>query len=390
MKTTRKGFLKAVAGGGLLPVLGAAELKTQKISEIQFYPFFLESKDVMRIAFATMAAADVLVRVRTNDGIIGWGDASPFAPVTGDTQETAVVMGKKLAEVVRNRNPFEVPRILDDMDKTLAGQPSIKAAIEMALWDICGKVAGQPVYRLLGQFRDSFETDCTVYLDEPQSMAEKARAVVDRGFRIIKVKLGETPEKDMERMRAVRAALGRDIRIRIDANQGWSPADAVRALRGLEQFQLEFCEQPVSASDWAGMGFVRQHVGIPIMADEAVHSAADAIEAARTQATDMINIKLMKAGGILPSARIAEIAAAANMKCMLGCMSETRIALTAAAHVAFSQRAVQYADLDAFTEHKTDPVIGGMKVQGGVVTLPEAPGLGLDVNPAFLKDLRAA
>jgi L-alanine-DL-glutamate epimerase-like enolase superfamily enzyme len=258
----------------------------------------------------------------------------------------------------------------------------------MAIWDICGKIAGQPVVHLLGQYRNSFDTDRTVYLDKADVMAQKAKEIAGEGFKVVKVKLGESPEADIERMRTIRQAVGPDIRIRTDANQGWTPNEAVRALRGLDPYKIEFCEQPVLYSDWEGMSFVRQHVGIPIMADESVHSAADAIEAVRRDAVDMINIKLMKSGGILGAVRIAHIADGADMKCMLGCMSETRVALTAAAHVVMSQKNVLYADLDAFTEHKIDPVIGGMALKDGTLTLPDKPGLGLDIDPSWLKTLK--
>jgi L-Ala-D/L-Glu epimerase len=260
----------------------------------------------------------------------------------------------------------------------------------MAIWDICGKLAGRPVCCLLGKYRDSFENDITVYLDKPEIMAEKAQAIVDRGVKTVKVKLGETPDADIARLRTVREKVGKDIKLRIDANQAWTPNQAVRALKGLDAYEVQFCEQPVACWDWDGLKFVRNHSPIPIMADEAVHSPHDAIEAVRREAADMINIKLMKAGGILQSARIAQITDAANMQCMLGCMSETRVALTAAAHVVASQRNVLFADLDAFTEHKIDPVIGGMQMSGGTVRVPSAPGLGLDIDPAWFGSLRPA
>ena len=264
--------------------------------------------------------------------------------------------------------------IVSEMDLAITGEPGIKAAVEMAIWDICGKLAGQPIRCLLGNYRDSFETDLTVYLDDPQIMAEKAQSVVDRGFKTVKVKLGESAAADIARIRAVRDKVGNDVKLRIDANQGWSPNEAVRALKGIDRYNVEFCEQPVPYWDWEGLKTVRNNSPIAIMADESVHTPHDAIEAVRRDAVDMINIKLMKTGGILQAAWVAQIADAADMKCMLGCMSETRIALTAAAHVVCSHRNVLYADLDAFTEHKVDPVIGGMQLKDGIIKLPVTPG----------------
>ena len=163
---------------------------------------------------------------------------------------------------------------------------------------------------------------------------------------------------------------------------------AVYALRKMEPLAIEFCEQPVLVSDLAGMKVVRAQSPISVMADESLYGPADAIELIRAEACDSFNIKVMKAGGLLNSIRIAHVADAANMRCMVGCMLETRLALTAAAHVVASQANIVYADLDGNSEHVEDPIIDGMTVRAGTLTLPEKPGLGCDVDPAFVKKLR--
>ena len=233
---------------------------------------------------------------------------------------------------------------MDDFDAAIAGNPSIKAAIEIALWDLCGKLAGQPVCRLLGQYRHSFETNRTVYLGQPATMAEKAREVVGEGYKVVKVKVGESPEADLARLRAVRAAVGDKVRLRIDANQGWTRDVAIKALTLIEPLRIEFCEQPVVWWDWESMAEVSHRSPIAIMADESVHSPHDGIECVRRSAASMINIKLMKANGILGFAHLAAIAEAANMQCMMGSMFEARVALTAAAHLAMAQKCILYAD----------------------------------------------
>ncbi len=405
MALTRKNFLKTLAGatlaGGVLgrwsQTLALAQeqarvpVRSTRIRTAEVFPFQLQQKLVIHISLGSAATTDnVLVRLRTEDGVIGYGEASPYPAITGETQQTNVALGRNLAQMVRGREPFTLARVVADMDAFAPGNPSIKAAFEMALWDICAKLAGQPVCCLLGNYRDTFETDQTIFIDTPEVTAQAARNVVRQGFKVIKVKVGESPEKDVARLQAVRAAVGPDISLRIDANQGWTPGDAVRSLRALEQFHIQFCEQPVAAWDWAGMKFVRDRVGIPIMADESVHVAHDLIEGIRRDAIDMVNIKLMKAGGLMQAARIAQIAEAANLRCMLGCMQETRLGLTAAAHVVVSQQSIHYADLDAFLVHSSDPVIGGMEVKDGMVGLPQLPGLGLDMDPAFVSKLRAA
>ena len=404
MGISRKDFLKGLAAAGVAPTLagavtpGLAEAqassgatpKQARIADVEAFPFTMQSKEVFRISLGTLTAENILVRMRTEDGVTGWGESSPFSAVTGDTQATNLAASKMLAGIVKGKDPFDLARIVTEMDAATTGEPGIKAAIEMAIWDICGKLANRPVRCLLGNYRDSFETDLTVYLDDPQVMADKALSVVNRGFKCVKVKLGETPGADIERIRRVRQKIGKEPRIRIDANQGWTPNDAVRALKGIDAYDVQFCEQPVRYWDWEGMRFVRERSPIAIMADESVHSPHDAITAVRRDAVDMINIKLMKTGSILQAVRVAHIADAAGMNCMLGCMNETRVALTAAAHVVCSQRNVLWADLDAFTEHNIDPVIGGMQLKDGVIHAPSTPGLGLDIDPEWLKTLRAA
>jgi L-alanine-DL-glutamate epimerase-like enolase superfamily enzyme len=368
----------------------SATPKQARIADVEVFPFTMQSKEVFRISLGTLTAENVLVRLRTDEGVVGWGESSPFAAVTGDTQATNLAAAKLIAGIVKGKDPFDLARIVSEMDAATTGEPGIKAAVEMAIWDICGKLANRPVRSLLGNYRDSFETDLTVYLDDPHVMAEKASSVVSRGFKCVKVKLGESAAADIERIRSVRERVGKEPRIRIDANQGWSPNEAVRALKGIDAYDVQFCEQPVRYWDWEGLRFVRERSPIPIMADESVHSPHDAIQAVRRDAVDMINIKLMKTGGILQAVSVARIADAADMNCMLGCMSETRVALTAAAHVVCSQRNVLWADLDAFTEHNLDPVIGGMQLKDGIIHAPTTPGLGLDIDPAWLRTLRVA
>jgi L-alanine-DL-glutamate epimerase-like enolase superfamily enzyme len=405
MNIDRKSFLKTMTGAmGIaalydisLPSLAIAQEKARvpskstRIRDIEMFPYALTMKEEIKIAIGTDIAADnILVRLRTEDGVVGYGEASPYAPVTGETQASDIAIGRSLVPFIKGKDAFSLPRIISDMESFTPGNSSIKAAFETALWDVCGKVAGQPICNLLGCYRDSFETDMTVGMDPPEVMAEKARGIVQRGFRAVKIKVGIDPAKDIERIQAVRAAIGPKIKLRIDANQGWSPAECVQVLRGVVEQQLQFCEQPVPYWDWAGLRFIRDSVSTPIMVDESVHVAHDAIVGIRERAMDMINIKLMKCGGILQAVRIAQVADAANIKCMLGCMDESRLGLTAAAHVVASQKNVEFADLDAFLFLDTDPVIAGMELRDGVLYMPKGPGLGLDVDPGFIAKLKAA
>jgi L-alanine-DL-glutamate epimerase-like enolase superfamily enzyme len=403
MQLTRGEFVKIAAGSAFAAYPWAMSAQNrdqrtltggarrQRIEDVEIYAFNIPLTTPFRVALGTISVAEnVLVRIRTNEGVTGWGEASPYSPVNGETQQTDVAVAPKLAAVLHGRDPFAIASANAEMDRVAVYNPSMKACLEMAMWDICGKIAGQPVYRLLGSVRDSFETDITVSLDSPQNMAEKAREFVQRGFKTLKVKLGESPEVDIERIRLVREAVGSGIKLRVDANQGWTPAQTVQALHGMEKYELQMCEQPVPYWDLPGLKHVRDNTSTPIMADEAVHSLHDAFTVLREDAVDVINIKLMKAGGILRSSQIATVAAAAGVTCMVGCMSETRLGLTAAAHVVASQANIIYADLDSFTELATDPVIGGMQLKDGIVSIPDAPGLGVDIDPTFLSKLHRA
>ena len=401
MKLTRGGFLKSMAGltfaglpwpktGFLLSAQAVAgqPVRSIQIQDVEIYPYNVSMIEPFRVALGTITAAEnVLVRLRTREGVVGWGEASPYSPVTGETQAVDLAVGKDLANFVRGRDPFTLSAIVSDMDGFTPSNTSMKAALEMAVWDICGKLAGQPVYKLLGGYRDSFETDITIGMGTPAEMANKATKYVQDGFKTLKVKLGDGPEPDTARMKAIRDAIGYSIKVRTDANQGWTAAETVRALRMMEKYQMQICEQPVPYWDLAGLKFSRDNSPTPIMADESVHSPHDALAIVRENAVDCINIKLMKSGGLLRGVQIATVAASAGVTCMVGCMEETRLALTAGAHLVCSQKNIVYADLDGFLELSVDPVIGGMQMKDGIVTLPNTPGLGVDIDPAFLGKL---
>jgi len=401
MKLTRGGFLKSMAGltfaglpwpktGFLLSAQAVTgqPVRSTQIQDVEIYPYNVSMIEPFRVALSTITSAEnVLVRLRTREGVVGWGEASPYSPVTGETQAVDLAAAKDLANFVRGRDPFTLSAIVSDMDGFTPSNTSMKAALEMAVWDICGKLAGQPVYKLLGGYRDSFETDITIGMGTPEEMAKKATKYVQDGFKTLKVKLGDGPEPDTQRMKAIREAIGYSIKVRTDANQGWTAAETVRALRMMEKYQMQICEQPVPYWDVEGLKFARDNSPTPIMADESVHSPHDAFAVTRENAVDCINIKLMKSGGLLRGAQIATVAASAGVICMVGCMEETRLALTAGAHLVCSQKNIVYADLDGFLELSVDPVIGGMQLKNGIVTLPNTPGLGLDIDPAFFNKL---
>jgi L-alanine-DL-glutamate epimerase-like enolase superfamily enzyme len=401
MSLTRQGFLKMLGLGALaagskaygLPSKALEDARTAakklKITDVEIFLFDIPLTSPFRIAIGEMTAAnDLLIRIRTDQGIVGLGEACPFPPITGETQATNAAAARAIRDMIIGKDPLAIDGLLRQIGPLIHANPSAVAAFDMALHDILGKVAGLPLFRLLGGTKNVFETDITTSIDTLEKMTAESKKYADMGYKTLKVKVGLDPNEDFTRLEAIRDAVGPKMAIRIDANQGWSVPQAIYALKRMAALNIEFCEQPVLASDHAGMRSVRSQSPIAIMADEALFGPADGIELIRAEACDTFNIKVMKAGGLLNSIRIAHIADAANMRCMVGCMLESNLALTAAAHIVASQANIVYADLDGNTEHVSDPIIGGMTVKAGTLTLPETPGLGCDVDPAFVKKLK--
>lgn len=360
-----------------------------RIIRVDLYRYDLPLRVPFHISIGTMrAASNVLVRVHTEAGTVGVGEASPFPPITGETQESTIVAARALREIALGRSPLETAALTRDFGDWTRTNPSATAAFDTAFHDILGKLAGLPLFRLLGGARSEFLSDVTVGLEEATVMASVAADLAGEGFRRIKIKVGENPERDVDRVRAVRRAVGEDVELQIDANQGWTPEQAVAALRRMEEFRVLFVEQPVPAADLEGLRTVRQASPIPVMADESAFRPEDVTGLIRAGACDSINIKLMKAGSIGNMMRMAQLAEAAGLPCMVGCMLESRLGLTAAAHVVGAQSIVRWADLDGHSSHTMDPVLGGMTFDRGLIRLPEEPGIGADVDPGFLSKLQ--
>ena len=400
MSLSRKSFLKMLGLGALaagseayaLPAKALEEARSAakklRITDVEIFLFDVPLTSPFRISIGELNAAnDLLIRVHTDQGVTGIGEACPFPPITGETQATNAAAARTIRDMVKGKDPLAIDDLLRQIGAMVHSNPSTVAAYEMAFFDILGKVAGLPLFRLFGGTKNVFETDITTGLDTLEAMRAEAKDHADQGFKTLKVKVGLDPDEDYAHIEAIRTAVGPKVNIRIDANQGWSVPQAIYGLKKMAPLSIQFCEQPVVASDTAGLKDVRAQSPIPIMADEAVFGPADAIKLIRADACDTFNIKLMKAGGILNAIRIAHIADAANMRCMVGCMLETRLGLTAAAHVVASQANIIYSDLDGYADQTVDPVVDGMTVKAGIVTLPEKPGLGCDVDPAFVKKL---
>lgn len=349
-----------------------------EITNLLLKPIKLPLKQPFKIALGTEFEYEgVVVQVETDEGIFGLGEASPSARITGETPGTVLdVIENKIKPILLGKNPIEIEKIMDEIESAIIYHPSAKCAVDIALHDILGKYAKLPLCKLLGGFKNEITTSITIGIKPIKDTVDEACKLVEEGAKVIKVKIGLDPMEDIEKLKALRDEIGYAVKIRVDANQGYTSKEAIQVLNKIEQYEIEFIEQPVVYWDIQGLKRVRDRVGISIMADESLHSVGDAINLIREGACDLFNIKLMKSGGIREALKIAGIAEGAGIACMLGCMTETKIAVGAATHLALSMKNIKYADLDGHILLKEDVVEGGVITEKGVnrVTLREGIG----------------
>lgn len=359
-----------------------------KITQIRIYPFDIPLKAPIAISLGTIEhARNLLVEISTDEGLTGWGEGSPFWMIVGETQASGLAAAQDMARLLLQRNPLDIEGCLTTLMRYLPGHPTTRSAFDMALYDLAAKAANMPLYQLLGGANRPLVTDETIYINTPERMAEDAIRIQKQGAEAIKVKLGTTLRDDIRRVEAIRQTIGDETPIRTDANQGWDVVTAQQVLRTIGGWNVQYCEQPISRSNIAGLRQIRQQSPVPIMADESLFDAADALRLVRDEAVDYFNIKLSKSGGIAEALRINAIAEAAGIACMIGCMSESRLALTANAHFAAARQNVRFCDLDGCFEHAADPVQGGITYAGYQIALPDAPGIGATIDPTFLSKI---
>ncbi|MCR5789972.1 MAG: dipeptide epimerase [Lachnospiraceae bacterium] len=326
------------------------------------------------------AVRDLIVAIETDTGERGFGEAPPTAVITGET----------LPSITGAIRDFILPSILgmeieglDEIERKLHGcmvkNTSAKAAVDMALYDLYAKNLGKPLYQVLGGSKNAFETDITISVNPVAEMVQDSLTAVARGFRILKVKVGREGMRDVSRIAAIREAVGKEITIRVDANQGYEAKEAVRIITAMEDkdLSIELVEQPVPARDFQGMCYITEHVSTPILADESVFSPLDAVRLLENRAADMINIKLMKTGGIHEALKLCAISETYGVPCMIGCMLESKISVSAAAHLAAAKGVITMADLDGPSLCRTDPYPGGPLFEGSMIRMPSEAGIGI-------------
>lgn len=352
-----------------------------RITDIRLGEISIPLKTPFKTALRTVnSVEDIIVEIHTDTGNVGFGEAPPTGVITGDTKGSIVgAIKDHIKKTIVGMDIENFEEIMLRLDKSIIKNTSAKAAVDIALYDLYGQLYNAPIYKLLGGYRKEIITDITISVNSPEEMAKDSLDAIKRGFETLKIKVGKDPVIDIERMKAIRKAVGYEVKLRIDANQGWKSKEAVKALRKMEDegLDIEFVEQPVAAHDIDGLKYVTDNVSIPVLADESVFSPADALTILQKRAADFVNIKLMKTGGLHNALKICSAAEIYGVECMIGCMLEAKVSVNAAVHLAAAKSIITKIDLDGPVLCSEDPIEGGAVFDEYKITLNDSPGFGI-------------
>lgn len=325
---------------------------------------------------------DLVVIVETDKGEIGYGAAPATPVITGETHGSIYhAIHSIITPQIMGMDISDLNAICHKIQHAMIANSSAKAAIEIAVYDLWGKLHHSPLYKMLGGGKTQLRTDVTISVDDIDKMLADAQLAISQGFDVLKIKIGSDIENDIKRVKTIYQHTAKHAKIRLDVNQGWSAKQCVYAVQQLEQLgvELELIEQPVKSNDIEGMRYISQRINTPLMADESAFSGLQVIELIRQGAADIINIKLMKCGGMSQAIKIADLAEIHNIPCMIGCMLEGSIGVAAAAHLASAKASsIRFIDLDGPALGKYDPVAGGVLFEHSHIHLGQGAGLGIE------------
>ena len=325
---------------------------------------------------------DLIVMILCDDGSVGYGEGASTPVITGETLGSINATIEYIKPFILGREIKDFEAILHLIHSVILHNTTAKSALEIALYDLYAQLHQKPLYQLLGGTQTEFKTDITISLGEIDQMIEDSLGAVSLGYETLKIKIGDNPKKDIERIIAINDALkGQNIALRLDANQGWSAKESVTLLHAIERRGIiaELIEQPVKADDIAGLLYIKQRVQTPLLADESIFSLFDARRLLEIQAIDYVNIKLAKTAGISQALKLADLCASFEVKCMIGCMLEGPVSVLAGVHFASAKAdIVTMIDLDAVSLLASHPLQMATRFEESHITLsPNNNGLGV-------------
>lgn len=355
-----------------------------RISSVEVIPYSVPIREFADAYTGFTASNAVLVKLQSDEGVVGFGEACAWEPeFYGETLESITsTLEKYVAPRLLGQDPLQLGHVLSVIDATLARVTCVKEGVDLALHDLVGKLLGVPVYVLLGgRFRDRIPIASEIGVASPEDMVSNAVRVRDLGFRVIKIKGSADTLMDIQRVQAVREAVGPSVDLRLDPNAAWNVIDTIRAMRELEECELQLLEQPIPGHDYAGMAYIREKICVPLMADEGIWSPEDVIRIHEVGAADIVNIKIAKSCGLARGKRIETVANAAGLSSIVGTEVEPGFSLAAKLHLAASfarqDLASEFTELSLL---ERNVLCWNPEIAGGELQVPQGPGFGVDLD----------
>ncbi|SFZ98078.1 L-alanine-DL-glutamate epimerase [hydrothermal vent metagenome] len=323
---------------------------------------------------------DIVVIIECDNGEVGYGEGAQTPVITGETIGSIRATIEYIKPFIVGLDIEEFDTILKFVHSVILKNTTAKSALEIALYDLKAKSLKLPLYKMLGGTKTKFTTDITISMGDIEKMIADSIDAINLGYNTLKIKIGDNPLKDAKRIIEIDNAIGKNISLRLDANQGWTAKQSVELLHELEKRDIiaEFIEQPVPADDYAGLKYIKDRVQTPLLADESIFSIKDAKILLDMQAIDFVNIKLAKTAGISQALKLADLSKSYNVKCMIGCMLEGPISVAAGVHVASAKAdTITMLDLDAVSLLTSHPAETNIQFNESQIELSSDFGLGV-------------
>jgi L-alanine-DL-glutamate epimerase-like enolase superfamily enzyme len=349
-----------------------------KITGVEYFMLDLPMDTPYVIAYETISETkNIVLKITTSDGLTGWGCAAPDKEITRESPEDVIrAIENTIIPMLKGENPFGIARFNDLLKQQIPAMKSSMAMVDIALHDLLARKAHLPLYQLMGGFRHKIPTSITIGIMTLPETMELATKYWNEGFRILKLKGGLNMEEDVEKVFKLREHFGEQLVLRFDANQGYSVAESISFVELAQSARIEIFEQPTAYGNEEAMKKVVSKVSVPVMADESIRSLKDAFRLSSNEMMDMVNIKIMKVGGLLEAQHINSVAKAAGMEVMVGCLDECALGIAAGLHFTLSRPNVEYADLDGHLELLNDPFTNLFKIEEGWIIPSQNEGLG--------------